>query len=162
MNGAELSSSAGSFDTYTGRVTYGTMLTNGVELTLSGTLYDSEGNSRLHYPEFAAINNGVAQDMDGGWARNAFASLSWKGLSLEGGFTRRRKTWPTAPYSTPDAIAIFNDPRFISIDGAHLRASVSNTRQRTNGMSRSAPTTTITSLMACIPSTTSTRSSRSI
>jgi iron complex outermembrane receptor protein len=116
VNGAELSSSAGSLDTYTGRVTYGNQFTNGVELLLSGTLYDSAGNRRLSYPEFAAVNRGVAENMDGGWARSAFASLSWKGLSLEGGFVDRKKTWPAAPYSSDEARTIFNDPRFFSID----------------------------------------------
>lgn len=116
VNGAEVSGSAGTFDAYTGRITYGTKFTNGVDLMLSGTLYDSAGNPNLYYPEFSAINNGVAHDMDGGWARSAFASISWNGLSLEGGFVDRKKTWPTAPYSTADAIVIFNDPRFFTID----------------------------------------------
>jgi outer membrane receptor for ferrienterochelin and colicins len=116
VNGAELAGSAATFDTYTGRLTYGNRFTNGLDLMLSGTLYDSAGNPHLYYPEFSAINNGVAQNMDGGWARSAFASISWNGLSLEGGFVDRKKTWPTAPYSTPNAIVIFNDPSFFTID----------------------------------------------
>ena len=116
VNGAEASGSVGSFDTYTGRISYGNRFTNGVELMVSGTLDDSAGNRDLYYPEFAAINNGHAKDMDGGWARNAFASISWNGLSLEGGFVDRKKTWPTAPYSTTNAIVIFNDPHFFTID----------------------------------------------
>ncbi len=116
LNGTELSTSAGGFDTYTGRVSYGTSLTNGVELLLSGSLYDSAGDRRLVYPEFSRINRGVAENMDGSWARSAFAGLSWKDFSLEGGFVDRRKTWPTAPYSTDDAIVVFNDPRFFTAD----------------------------------------------
>ena len=116
VNGAEVAGSAGTFDTYTGRVSYGNKFTNGVELLLSGTLYDSAGDRSLYFPEFAAINNGVAENMDDGQARSAFASLSWQGLSLEGGFVSRKKTWPTAAYSTADAITIFNDQRFVSTD----------------------------------------------
>ena len=116
INGVEAAGSAGTLDTYTGRFSYGNRFTNGVELLLSGTLYDSAGNSKLHYPEFAAINHGVADNADGGWSRSAFASLSWNDLSLEGGFVDRKKTWPTAPYSTADQTVIFNDPRFRSID----------------------------------------------
>jgi len=116
MKGAELSGSAGSFDTYSGRVSYGNKFTNGVELLVSGTLYDSAGDRSLYYPEFAAINNGVAEDMDDGWARSAFASIAWKGLSLEGGWVRHEKTWPTAAYSTDLAIMIFNDPHFVTTD----------------------------------------------
>jgi iron complex outermembrane receptor protein len=116
LDGAELSGSAGSLDTYTGRVSYGKKFGNGVELMLSGTLYDSEGDRRLHYPEFSAINNGVAEDMDDERAGSGFASISWKALSLEGGYVKREKTWPTAPYSTPTAIVIFNDPRLVTTD----------------------------------------------
>ena len=120
VDGAEVSGSAGgvagTFDTYTGRFTYGNKFTNGVELMLSGTFYDSAGDRSLYYPEFSAINNGVARNMDGGWAGSGFASISWKGLSLEGGYVNREKTWPTAPYSTPDAIIIFNNPSFATTD----------------------------------------------
>jgi outer membrane receptor for ferrienterochelin and colicins len=120
VNGAEVSGSAGgvagTFDTYTGRFTYGNKFTNGVELMVSGTYYDSAGDRSLYYPEFASINNGIAQNMDGGWAGSGFASISWKGLSLEGGYVNREKTWPTAPYSTATAITIFNDPAFVTTD----------------------------------------------
>jgi len=116
VNGAEFSGSAGNFDTYTGRVSFGNKFTNGVELLLSGTLYDSAGDRRLYYPEFAAINNGVAENMDGQRAGSVFASISWKGLSLEGGWVNRRKTWPTAPFSSDAAAVIFNDPNFFSED----------------------------------------------
>jgi outer membrane receptor for ferrienterochelin and colicins len=116
VNGAEVSGSAATFDTYTGRFTYGNKFTNGVELMISGTYYDSAGDRSLYYPEFASINNGIAQNMDGGWAGSGFASISWNGLSLEGGYVNRQKTWPTAPYSTPDATTIFNDPSFVTTD----------------------------------------------
>ncbi len=116
VQGAEVAGSVGSFDTYTGRVSYGNQFTNGVELLLSGMLYDSAGAPRLYYPEFAAINHGVAENLDGGSARNAFASISWRGFSLEGGWVERQKTWPTAPFSSADAITIFNDPHFATTD----------------------------------------------
>ncbi len=116
VNGVELSGSAATFDTYTGRCTYGNQFTNGVELMVSGTFYDSAGDRQLYYPEFSAINNGIAQDMDGGRAGSGFASISWKGLSLEGGYLKRKKTWPTAPYSTAEATVIFNNPNFVTTD----------------------------------------------
>lgn len=116
VNGVEVSGSAATFDTYTGRFTYGNKFTNGVELMVSGTYYDSAGNRNLYYPEFSAINNGLAHDMDGGRAPSGFASISWKGFSLEGGYVNREKTWPTAAYSTPDAITVFNDPSFTETD----------------------------------------------
>jgi outer membrane receptor for ferrienterochelin and colicins len=116
VNGAEIASSAGSFDAYSGRMSYGNKFTNGFELLLSGTLYDSAGQRRLYYPEFSTSHNGVAENMDGEWSRSAFASISWKAFSLDAGFVDRKKTWPTAPYSTEDATVIFNDPHFWTID----------------------------------------------
>lgn len=116
LDGVEVAGSAGSFDTYSGRVSYGSKLANGAELMFSGTLYDSAGQRRLHYPEFSSVNGGVAEDMDGGWARSAFASLSWRGASLSTGYVKRRKTWPTAAYSVDDAVIVFNDPRFFTLD----------------------------------------------
>jgi iron complex outermembrane receptor protein len=107
FNGAELSSSYGSYDTWTGRASYGQRFTNGVEFVMSGTLYDSAGQDRLGYPEF------VAENLDGGWARNAFASLSYQDFTLQGGFSRRRKDWPTAAY---DTVPNSHDPRLFSVD----------------------------------------------
>ena len=116
VKGTELSGSGASLDTYAGRITYGNKFANGVEAMISGTYYDSAGNRRLYYPEFAAINNGVAENLDGASAPSAFASISWKGLSVEAGYVHRKKAWPTAPYSTDDAIVIFNDPHLYTID----------------------------------------------
>jgi len=47
LNGVETSVEYGGFDTYKARMTYGKQFTNGVELLLSGTFYDSEGDDRL-------------------------------------------------------------------------------------------------------------------
>ena len=116
FNGANLAGSAGSLDTHTGRFSYGKNFSNGLELMLSGTLEHAEGNRRLYYAEFDAINRGVAEAMDGGQSRSGFASIAWKGFSLEGGIVRRRKTWPTAPYSSADETVVFNDPRFFTED----------------------------------------------
>lgn len=116
VRGGEFSGSLGSLESRNGRFTYGNQFKNGVEVMLSGSLYDSAGNRRLNYPEFAGINQGVAENMDGGWARSAFVNVSWKALSFEGGFVDRRKTWPTAPYSTDTQTVIFDDPRFFTID----------------------------------------------
>jgi iron complex outermembrane receptor protein len=107
MAGAEFSGSYGSYDTWTGRASYGQRFTNGVELVVSGTLLDSAGQERLSYPEF------VAEDLDGGWARSLFASISYKDFTLQGGFSRRQKDWPTAAY---DTVPNSRDPRLFSID----------------------------------------------
>src|ERR1035437_5875488 len=66
LNGVEASTEYGSFDTYKARVSYGKLYTNGVEVLLSGTYYDSGGQDRLYYKEFdsPALNRGVAQNLD--------------------------------------------------------------------------------------------------
>lgn len=134
LDGVELAGSAGSFDTYTGRASYGSRLPSGVELMFSGTLYDSAGNPRLHYPEFSSVNGGVAENMDGGRAKSAFASISWKGISLSTGFVERRKTWPTGAYSVDDAVIVFNDPRFFTVDERAF-ASLAFERELASGAS---------------------------
>lgn len=108
VNGVEVSSSVSSFDTYTGRLSYGTRTKAGLEFLLSGTLLDSGGYDQLHYSEFADVNNGVAEHLDGETVKQVFASLSYQSLSFSGFFGERRKDVPTAEYQ-----AVFNQgPNF--------------------------------------------------
>jgi outer membrane receptor for ferrienterochelin and colicins len=102
INGLESSVSAGSFDTYKGRVTYGQKFTNDVELLLSGTWYDSAGPGELYFPEFDTPANhyGIAHDSDGDQAQSAFGSLTWKDFTLSSGFSTREKQVPTASFGT--------------------------------------------------------------
>jgi iron complex outermembrane receptor protein len=111
FGGGEVSGSYASYDTYTGRVSYGNRFKNGVELALSGTYYDSEGHDSLCFPEFSKVNNGQADGQDGSRLGSAFASLSYRDFTLEGGFVNRTKDLPTAAYG-----AAFNDPREYILD----------------------------------------------
>jgi outer membrane receptor for ferrienterochelin and colicins len=106
FGGVEASGAYGSYDTWTGRLSYGNRFTNGIELALSGSYLDSEGHDSLYYPEFSHLHNGRADNSDGSWAANGFGSISYRDFSLEGGFVQRNKTLPTAAYG-----AVFNDPR---------------------------------------------------
>lgn len=81
---AELSGAAGSFDTFQGRVTYGNRFTNGAELLLSGTLYDSAG------PESHRVDDATVGSF--------FGRVSMGGLSVEGAFHSREKGVPFPPY----------------------------------------------------------------
>ena len=105
-HGFEASASYGSFDSFSGRVSYGRQFTNGVELMLSGTWYESAGNPEIYYPEFSAENGGVIKNHDAEYARNIFASISYSGFTLEGLYGRREKELPNAPYA-----AVFSDKR---------------------------------------------------
>ncbi|MBL9139461.1 MAG: TonB-dependent receptor [Verrucomicrobiales bacterium] len=107
VDGTELSSSFGSFDTWTGRLTYGKRFANDLEVLVSGSWYDSQGNERLAFPEF------VAEHLDGGSSRQAFVKASYQDLSLQGGFGRRHKDWPNAAY---DSVPNSHDPNLWSVD----------------------------------------------
>ena len=112
VNGAEAAASGGSYDTFTGRVSYGQKFsTNGLELLVSGTYLDSGGHDSLYFPEFSSVNKGRAEGIDGSTAKSCYASLSYGEFTLSGGYIDREKTSPTAQYN-----AIFNDPRFSNED----------------------------------------------
>jgi outer membrane receptor for ferrienterochelin and colicins len=102
LNGFEVSGQYGSFDSYRARVSYGKVFTNGLEMLLSGSFYDSAGVSDLFYPEYnsPAHNFGVAEYRDREWAASAFGSLRYRDFTLEGAFNRRDKDNPTAQYFT--------------------------------------------------------------
>jgi outer membrane receptor for ferrienterochelin and colicins len=119
-NGLEASGEAGSFDTYKGRLSYGSRFSNGLELLLSGTIYDSAGQGSLYYPAFdpqvnpgnyLARNNGIAENADGDNFKSGFGSLSFHDLSLEGGYITRQKHNPTSQFLTD-----FNDSRLRTTD----------------------------------------------
>src|SRR5205807_2029835 len=114
LNGVETSVEYGGFDTYKARMTYGKQFTNGVELLLSGTFYDSEGNDRLFYKEFNTPlqNYGVAKELDDDSFWSTFGSVSYQDFSLQGGFIHREKLNPTAQFS----LTTFNDSRLRTTD----------------------------------------------
>ncbi len=113
LNGAEVSGEYASYDTYKTRVTYGKLFTNGVQLLLSGTYYDSAGPDRLFYKKFNTPdqNNGVAQNMDGDSSGSFFGSLGYADFTLEGAFISREKENPTAQFGST-----FNDSRLQTTD----------------------------------------------
>lgn len=117
-HGVEVSGEAGSFDSYKGRVTYGNLFKNDLEVLLSGTLYDSAGQSSLYYPNYdprlnpgVGSNNGVAADDDADSYKSGFGSVAFHDFSLEGGYITRGKNNPTAQFGTD-----FNDNRFRTTD----------------------------------------------
>ena len=105
IKGGELSTSGGSFNTWTGRTTGGANFSNNIDLLLSGSYRDTAGQQNLSFPEYAATNAGVAHNMDGETTWDLLAKAAWKDLSLLLLYQNRDKTVPTAPYGT-----IFNNP----------------------------------------------------
>lgn len=99
-NGLEASASGGSYETFTGRLTYGREFTNGIKLIVSGSVVESEGRERIYYPEFASENGGISEGLDGERAHKLFASLTWGALTLVGGYGDRRRDIPNGAYDS--------------------------------------------------------------
>lgn len=108
LKGAEVAAETGSHDSWRGRLSYGERFAGGLEMLLSGSLYESDGNRRLFYPEFDSpdTNDGIAEEMDHDRFQSLFARLSLLDFTLEGAYVDREKRIPTAPFGTA-----FNDPR---------------------------------------------------
>lgn len=114
LDGIELSGEAGSFDSYRGRVSYGSRISDTMEVLASGTIFNSRGQD-LFYPEF------VSPSTSFGWARgcerenfgSALLKLAYRDLTMEAGYVKRDKVIPTAPWET-----LFNNPGTESTDSS--------------------------------------------
>src|SRR5271163_606688 len=107
----ELSFQAGSFGTYEGRATYGHQF-HGLGVLLSGTFYDSQGQT-LFFPQFntPSNNHGITSDTDYESYEHILATLTFRGFTLHGLFSSRDKGVPTAYFGS-----VFNDPRYYNLD----------------------------------------------
>jgi outer membrane receptor for ferrienterochelin and colicins len=119
INGVEVSGMYGSYNAYSGRVTIGDQLTNGLQFLLSGTIYHDDGPENLFYPQFDTptlnVNNGIAHNMDGDGFGSFFGSVNYKDFTVEGGYINREKTNPTGQFSEPP-FTTFDDPRLQTVD----------------------------------------------
>jgi outer membrane receptor for ferrienterochelin and colicins len=107
IRGGEVSGDGGSFSTYKGRLTYGDRFRNGLEMTVSGTGFQSDGHRRLYFPEFDApsTNYGVAENADRDQSRSLFTTVSFHEFTFQGAWVDRKKTIPTGSDG-----ADFNNP----------------------------------------------------
>lgn len=96
FNGLEASGAAGSFDTYQGRVSYGKQFTSGLALVVSATVMDSRGDDVLHIAD--PDHTFIARRADETQSKSVFVSADYRGLTLQGGYVRRDKQIPNAPY----------------------------------------------------------------
>lgn len=102
IQGVEVSAEVGSFESYKGRMTYGDRFSNGIEVLLSASYYDSEGQDVLYYPEFFALgaNDGLTYRADDDQYPSFLGKLSFRDFTLQGGFVSREKGIPTGAYGT--------------------------------------------------------------
>lgn len=114
VRNAEVSAEAGSFDSYKGRFAYGGVFEKSeVSLMLSGSFFESRGDTALYYPEFDTpdTNNGVAKRLDAEQALNLLSRLTWRDITLSAAYVSREKEIPTGSWDT-----LFNDPRYTAED----------------------------------------------
>lgn len=113
LSGIETAVEAGSFNSYKTRASYGTSFENGVDMLVSASFSDSDGNDRLYFKEFddASTNFGIANDLDGDESMHLLATFNLDAYTLQGNYHRRTKAIPTAPWGT-----IFNNKSQASTD----------------------------------------------
>ncbi len=113
--GGEFSGEVAEFDTYKGRVTYGHQFTNGLDVLLSGSWYESQGAESLFFKEFntPANNNGIAHNADDDAYQRFFGTVSYSDFTLQGAYSTREKGDPAAPFP-PE---VFNDARARATEG---------------------------------------------
>lgn len=110
MHGAEVATSAGSGEAYSGRGSVGGVSSNGVEYLLSASGYNAQGEE-LKFPDLAPLDQGVSTNLDGERRRQLFAKIgydAWHATLIHG---ERNKTVPTGSYGT-----LFDDPAHVESD----------------------------------------------
>ena len=115
QGGGNVKATYGSNNTYKTNASYGQRFSNGLEAFLTGTFYDSQGDSRFFSKEFKdpLTNNGVYVDNDEEESKRLMGKLAYGDFTLEGIYTNRKKAIPTGSFGT-----VFNDPRAATDDRA--------------------------------------------
>ncbi len=109
IKASEASAEYGSFNTFKGRLTHGSMYKKDIDLILSASYYDSEGDDRLYYREYdsPSTNNGIAEDLDYDRFKHLFLNTNVSNFTIQGLYSYRKKGVPTASYDS-----VFNDQRY--------------------------------------------------
>ena len=114
LQGGEIAFGGGSFDTKFGRVSVGKKFDNGLEILLSGSGFNRNGQEALFFPAFAndpALNNGINdQGNDENW-KSFYSTVQYCDFSFQAGFGKRVKNVATGIFGT-----VFNDPTTVSTD----------------------------------------------
>lgn len=116
LKGGEISAETAGFGTTKGRASWGNRWGNGLEVLLSASALESEGQ-RLYFREYddPSTNNGIAERADDERAVNLLAKVSFGDFALSAGRVTREKTLPTGVYET-----VFGDPRTRVLDPQQL------------------------------------------
>jgi outer membrane receptor for ferrienterochelin and colicins len=98
IDGSSVTYETGSLGTQLVRGMVGRRLGNGVDFALSSTVEQSDGVTRLYFPEFdtPATNNGIAEGLDSQGFNQHYGRLAFGNFTVTGAYGRRRKDVPTA------------------------------------------------------------------
>jgi outer membrane receptor for ferrienterochelin and colicins len=109
LGGSTVAVDIGSLGTSMVRMSTGHVFGNGLDVALTGTYEQSDGVQRLYFPAFdtPATNNGVAVGLDDELARQVYARLAYKALTVTAAYGTRARTVPTASFGT-----LFNEQEF--------------------------------------------------
>jgi len=113
IGGVELGAEAGLAQTYRARATAGWAWADRGDLLISASRLERGGAAELYFPEFDRSETGGGRvfDMDGDEATSLLVNARAGRLKIQGAFSSRTKTVPTAAWDTQ-----FGDPRFQTTD----------------------------------------------
>ncbi len=106
----QIAAEAGTYDTYKGRLTYGTRASNGTALIVSASGLRSHGNPSVYFPEYDSPEtaNGVVHDGDAEEYEKIFGSLRHGGLTVSAAYCGRDKDNPSPSYGTMFGTSVHN------------------------------------------------------
>ncbi len=107
----QLSVTGASLGTYRVEASQGWSSKDGKDGLLSVSRYDSQGQRRLYFPEFADTAGGIVERLDGDRATKVFGSARLGRVTIQGLVSTREKHVPTASWDTT-----FGDPRYFTND----------------------------------------------
>ena len=102
LNGVQVSSELGGLGGYGGRISFGRLFSHDVNLLLSVSARNENGDDKVYFPEYnlPATNFGVAEGLDGERARSAYLAVGGHGVIFRGAYGRRFKLVPTATFGS--------------------------------------------------------------
>lgn len=118
FQGGEIALGGGSFDTKFGRVSLGKKFDSGLEILLSGSEFNRNGQQAFFFPAFAndaSQNNGINDQGDDESWKNFYSTVHYGDFSFQAGFGKRVKNVATGIFGT-----VFNDPNTVSTDVRHF------------------------------------------
>lgn len=97
MRGAEIATSAGSGEAYSGRTSVGGISSVGIEYLISASAYNAEGET-LKFPDLASVSSDITTNNDDERRRQLFAKFNYGAWHAELVHGQRKKTVPTGSY----------------------------------------------------------------